>query len=73
MATQKEPYYKENMTGREFFEAQVDAAEVFEEPLNIAHPTDIEKLKAMCELCQIVEPGWCCPEHCCDVSYSTFF
>lgn len=69
MASKKEPKYTPGMSGQHFFENQVDASDVFEEPLVIRLPSDIEKLKAMCELCQIEEEGWCCPEHCCDVSF----
>ena len=56
------------MTGKEFFEIQVDRSTVFKEPLEIKRPQHIENLKALCELCKIEEEGFCCPEHCCDVS-----
>ena len=54
------------MTGKEFFEMQVDSSNVFEEPFEIKRLTDLEQIKMLCELCQIVEEGFCCPEHCCD-------
>lgn len=66
--TAPEPKYAPGMTGQQFFENQVDASDVFEEPFNMRMPSDPERIKAMCELCQIKEEGWCCPEHCCDVS-----
>ena len=68
MASKNEPKYTPGMSGQQFFENQVDASDVFEEPFNMKLPSDLERLKAMCELCQIEEVGWCCPEHCCDVS-----
>ena len=63
-----EPYFKENMTGQEFFQNQIDASSAFETPLEIKLPSDLEKIKALCELCKLQEEGFCCPEHCCDVS-----
>lgn len=62
-------YFREGMTSQEFFEKQVDKSNVFEEPFLIQMP-DLEQIKAMCALCQIKEIGFCCPEHCCDVSFS---
>ena len=67
-----EPYFKENMTGQEFFQNQIDEADAFEKGFEVRLPSDIEKIKQMCELCQIQEEGFCCPEHCCDVSFNTF-
>ena len=46
-----EPYYRDQMTGKEFFEMQVDASNAFEEPFIIKRPTDPERLKALCEMC----------------------
>ena len=51
MATKKEPKYTPGMTGKQFFENQVDASDVFETPFYKKLPTDIERLKAMCQLC----------------------
>ena len=51
MASKREPKYTPCMSGRDFFENQVDASDVFEEPFNMKLPTDVERLKAMCELC----------------------
>ena len=61
-------YFREGMTSQEYFEMQVDKSNAFEEPFVIERP-DLEKIKLMCALCQIVEEGFCCPEHCCDVSF----
>jgi hypothetical protein len=47
----KEPYYRPDMSGRDFFENQVDASDVFEIPFNMKLPTDLDRIKAMCELC----------------------
>jgi hypothetical protein len=51
MATKKEPKYTPGMSGRDFFENQVDASDVFEIPFNMKLPTDLDRIKAMCELC----------------------
>lgn len=40
-----EPYFREEMTGKEFFEMQVDASNAFEEPFIIKRPTNMDKLK----------------------------
>ena len=58
---------KENMTGKDFYKIQVDTSSALEQPFNIQRPDD-EDVRKLCELCQIVEEGFCCPDHCCDVS-----
>ena len=35
----------------------------------IKRPVDEDEIKEMCELCQINDVAFCCPEHCCDVSF----
>lgn len=65
---EKDCYYRPNMTGKEFFEIQVDKSTFLREEFEIKRPSNIENLKALCELCAIKEEGFCCPEHCCDVS-----
>ena len=70
MASNNEkPLFKPNMTGKEFFKNQVDKSMVFEEPFIIKRPDDVENLKVLCELCKTEEPYFCCPDHCCDVSF----
>ena len=58
---------KENMTGKDFYKIQVDTSSALEQPFNIQRPDD-EDVRKLCELCKIVEEGFCCPDHCCDVS-----
>ena len=62
-------YFKPEMSAKEYFQHQIDASYAFNEPFMMQRPTDLEDLKALCEMCQIVEEGFCCPEHCCDVSF----
>ena len=62
------PYFKQDMSGKEYFEHQRDASKAFNEPFVVQRPDNVEDLKSLCELCKIEEEGFCCPEHCCDVS-----
>ena len=61
-------YFRPHMTASMFFEHQVDKSNAFRMEFEIKRPKNIENLKILCELCSIEEEGFCCPEHCCDVS-----
>lgn len=68
MPKKSKPYkIRENMTGKDFYKHQVDNSIAFEKPFVIQRP-DEEDIKQLCELCNIKEDGFCCPDHCCDVS-----
>ena len=61
------------MTGKEFFEVALDKHRFErEKDFEVKLPKHMENLKILCELCSIEEEGFCCPEHCCDVSNHLF-
>lgn len=66
---------KENMTGKDFYQYQVDLCNAFDKDFEIKRP-DLDDVKLLCPMCILqreeTEEGFCCPEHCCDVSIHSF-
>ena len=59
---------KKEHPGDQYYRLLVKAAKKADAEFKVKRPDDLDELKEMCDLCQHTEYGFCCPEHCCDVS-----